>query len=56
MPTSGKSTAYSRMPDDLLEAVAHAAAKNERSMSAELRTLVREGLQARAQRQPADAA
>jgi hypothetical protein len=44
---NGTVTAFTRMDDSLLEAVASVAAKEDRNMSGALRTLVREALQAR---------
>ena len=43
-----KPTAFSRVPRELLKQVEDAAIQNDRSLSAELRCLLREGLSARA--------
>jgi hypothetical protein len=43
-----KPTAFSRVPADLLAKIEQAATENDRSLSAELRCLLREGLSARA--------
>jgi hypothetical protein len=54
-PMVSKVTAFSRMDTETLRKVQDAAEKNDRSLSAELRQLVRLGLEARAQKQSANA-
>jgi hypothetical protein len=44
---NGTATCFTRMPHDLVESIAHCAAKEDRSMSSILRVLVREALEAR---------
>jgi hypothetical protein len=48
MAHNTKPVTWGRLPLDLLTQIEDAAERNDRSMSAELRTLVREGLRARA--------
>jgi hypothetical protein len=47
LPMDTRPTAFSRFPIDLLKQVEAAASQNDRSLSAELRCLVKEAIQAR---------
>jgi hypothetical protein len=49
---NGTATCFTRMPHDLVESIAHCAAKEDRSMSSILRVLVREALEARGANPP----
>ena len=44
---NGTATCFTRMPHDLVESIAHCAAKEDRSMSSILQVQVREALEAR---------